>query len=123
MPEIQTKRPYQERFLDNFDRAQLRREVQAVRPRRFKGLRKKYATWALGASLALGGIGAPLKMVQQNAQGTAGGASQQTTSAPANVLDSALAGDIRAAKSIADEVAGGMEAAVHGVEAAADAPL
>ena len=34
MPEIETKRPYRERFLDNFDRSQLRREVEAVRPRR-----------------------------------------------------------------------------------------
>jgi soluble lytic murein transglycosylase-like protein len=125
MPELKTKRPYQERFLDNYDRAQLRREVEAVKPRKpLQGLRKKYATWALGASLALGGIGAPLKMVQQNAQGTAGsGASQKASSAPTNTLDSALAGDIRAAKSIASEVAGGVEAAVHGVEAATSNPL
>jgi soluble lytic murein transglycosylase-like protein len=125
MPELKTKRPYQERFLDNYDRAQLRREVEAVKPsKRLQGLRKKYATWALGASLALGGIGAPLKMVQQNAQGTAGsGASQRASSAPTNTLDSALAGDIRAAKSIATEVAGGVEAAVHGVEAATSNPL
>ncbi len=127
MPELKTKRPYQERFLDNFDRSQLRREVQAVKPRkRFQGLRKKYATWALGASLALGGIGAPLKMVQQNAHGTAGNDAQQESTAAQptdNALDSALAGDIRAAKSIADEVAGGVEAAVHGVESAAKAPL
>lgn len=115
MPELKTKRPYQERFLDNFDRAQLRREVQAVKPnKRLQGLRKKYATWALGASLALGGMGIPMKMVQQNAQGKA---------APSNTLNSALAGDLRAAKTIAEEVAGGMEAAVHGVEAVADSPL
>ncbi|HET7710362.1 MAG TPA: hypothetical protein VFL80_00380, partial [Thermoanaerobaculia bacterium] len=56
MGELKTKRPYQERFLDGFDRSQLRREVQKVKPR-FAGLKKTYATWALGASLALGGIG------------------------------------------------------------------
>lgn len=126
MSELNTKRPYQERFLDNFDRSQLRREVQSVKPsKRFHGLRKKYATWALGASLALGGIGAPLKMVQQNAQGSAGGkgTASAASNRPESALDSALAGDIRAAKSIADEVAGGMEAAVEGVESAAKAPL
>lgn len=123
MSELKTQRPYQERFLDNFDRAQLRREVQAVKPnKRLQGLRKKYATWALGASLALGGMGIPMKMVQQNAPGTAGGASKRAAAAT-NPLDNALAGDLRAAKSIAEEVAGGMEAAVQGVEAAATSPL
>ncbi|HEV7240610.1 MAG TPA: transglycosylase SLT domain-containing protein [Thermoanaerobaculia bacterium] len=117
------KRPYRERFLDNFDRSDLRREVQAVKPRR--GFRNKYATLALGASLALGGIGAPLKMVQQNAQGSAKGAAKQTTSAwaPSDALDRALAGDLAAARSIASQVAGGVEAAAKGVESLANAPL
>ncbi len=125
MPELNTKRPYQERFLDNFDRSQLRREVQAVKPRkRFQGMRKKYATWALGASLALGGMGVPLKMVQQNAHPRAGGVEPAASApAPGDTLDSALAGDLRAARSIANEVAGGVEAAVQGVENAASAPL
>jgi soluble lytic murein transglycosylase-like protein len=117
-----------ERFLDNFERSQLRQEVQAVKPRkRLQGLRRKTATWALGASLALGGIGAPLKMVQQNARGAAGSGAKQTTSAMSNqagsALESSIASDIRAARSIADEVAGGVEAAVEGVEAAAKSPL
>ena len=127
MPELKTQRPYQERFLDNFDRSQLRREVQAVKPRRFHGLRRKYATWALGASLALGGIGAPLKMVQQHAPGTAGsnGRTAKTAAAPSqeSPLDRALAGDIQAAQSIARQVAGGVEAVAGGVEMAASAPL
>lgn len=123
MPDVKTQRPYQERFLDNFDRSDLRREVQAVKPsKRFQGMRKKYATWALGASLALGGIGAPLKMVQQNAQGTAGG-KRQTASVPSTTLDSVLARDINAARSIAQEVAGVGEAAVEGVKAATSSPL
>src|SRR5215210_3065010 len=98
MPELKTQRPYQERFLDNFDRSQLRREVQAVKPRRFQGLRKKYATWALGASLALGGIGTPLKMMQQGQPGSAGGGPQKAAAtAPAtSSLDQALAGDLHA---------------------------
>ncbi len=121
--ELKTKRPYRERFLDNFDRADLRREVQAVKPRR-KGRGNKYATWALGASLALGGIGAPLKMVQQNAQGSAKGAKQTTSAeAPSDSLDRALAGDLAAARSIASQVAGGVEAAAKGVESVANAPL
>jgi hypothetical protein len=122
MPELKTQRPYQERFLDNYDRSQLRREVQAVRPRKFKGLRKKYATWALGASLALGGIGAPLKMVQQNTNGSAGGRTT-TKAAATSPFDRALAGDIDAAKSIASTVAGGVEAVAHGVESVAQSPL
>ena len=124
MPDLKTKRPYQERFLDNFDRAELRREVQAVPPRRFQGMRRKYATWALGASLALGGIGAPLKMVQKNIPGTAGGGAARTAaSSEASPLDRALAGDLRAAESIAKQVAGGVEAVAGGVEKVAESPL
>jgi soluble lytic murein transglycosylase-like protein len=118
MPDLKTKRPYQERFLDNFDRAQLRREVEAVpRRQRFQGLKKKYTTWALGASLALGGIGAPLKMMQNDQTGTAQG---KQASAASAALDSELAGDLRAARSIAQQVAGGVEAVAGGVEAVAD---
>jgi len=119
-----TKRPFQERFLDNYERAQLRREVEAVKPRRrFENLRRKSATWALGASLALGGIGAPLKLVQQNAQGRAGSVAKQPAAESASALESVLADDLRAARSIADEVAGGVEAAVEGAEAATKSPL
>ena len=59
MREPKTSRPYQERFLDGFDRSQLRQEVQKVKPKR--SLRQKYATWALGGALALGGVGIPMK--------------------------------------------------------------
>ena len=67
MGDIKTSRPYQERFLDGFDRSELRTEVEKVKPKRLKGFRKKYATWALGASLALGGLGVPMKMIQDAA--------------------------------------------------------
>ena len=116
MPELKTKRPYQERFLDNFDRSQLRREVEAVRPR-FARLKKSYATWALGASLAIGGIGAPLKMVQSSASGTAKGANAVAAEAS---IDKQLVGDLKTAQSIATQVAGGV---VQGVEAATSSPL
>lgn len=119
MPELNTKRPYQERFLDNFDRSRLRREVEAVPPRRMKGLRKKYATWALGASLAFGGIGAPLKMMQNETRGSAG----QKVAANTITLDKDLASDLSAARSIAQQVAGGVEAAAGGVRAATSSPL
>jgi hypothetical protein len=126
MPELHTKRPYQERFLDNFDRSQLRREVEAVRPRRVGGLKKKYATWALGASLAFGGIGMPIRMMQSNDSGTARGPAglQGAKVAGADAaLDGELAGDLNAARSIAQQVAGGVQAVAQGVEAAAGSPL
>ena len=104
MAELKTKRRFQERFLDGFDRSQLRREVQKVKP--LTGIKKKYATWALGASLAIGGIGAPLKMVQQS----------QTEPGVSNTM----AADLRAATGIAHQVAGGVAA---GVESAATSPL
>jgi hypothetical protein len=57
MSDVKTSRPFQERLLDGFDRSQLRQEVQKVKPRRLQGLRRKYATFALGASLAFAGLG------------------------------------------------------------------
>lgn len=122
MPELKTKRPYQERFLDNFDRSQLRREVEAVPSRRMRGLKKKYATWALGASLAFGGIGAPIKMMNTSTGGNAKGAKVAGNSAGLP-LDNELKQDLNAARSIAQQVAGGVQAAVGGVQAAATSPL
>jgi hypothetical protein len=120
MPQIETKRPYQERFLDNFDRSQLRREVEAVRPRRrFAGLKKKYTTWALGASLAFGGIGTPLAMIHNK---DAGQPQNERTVASIG-LDTTLEKDLNAARSIAQQVAGGVEAVAEGVESATSAPL
>ncbi|HJQ38739.1 MAG TPA: lytic transglycosylase domain-containing protein [Thermoanaerobaculia bacterium] len=127
MSELKTSRPYRERFLDNFDRAQLRREVEAVKPRkkRFSGLRKKYATYALGASLALGGIGAPLKIIQSSHGG--GDGSKATTISTTAPIDQQLVGDLKEAESIAKQVAGGVAGGVAGVaggvQAAVKAPL
>lgn len=112
MSEIRTTRPFQERFLDGFDRSQLRQEVEKV-PRRSPGMRKKYATWALGASLALGGIGLPMRMMQSH-QGKAGDASRTSSSetSESNLpLDQQIVKDLAAATSIAQQVAGGVEAA------------
>jgi soluble lytic murein transglycosylase-like protein len=113
MADIRTKRPFQERFLDGFDRSQLRQEVQKVPPRRFKGLRKKYATWALGASLAFGGIGVPMKMMHRH-EGTADDSSRGESSLPIQPqqsIDQQIVGDLVAATNIARQVAGGVEAA------------
>ena len=118
MPQIETKRPYQERFLDNFDRAQLRREVEAVPPRRFSKLKKKYTTWALGASLAFGGIGAPLTILQKMDS-----PNRKVLNTASIGLDSTLEKDLKAARSIAEQVAGGVEAVAQGVEAATSSPL
>jgi len=128
MGELKTSRPYRERFLDNFDRSQLRKEVEAVKPRKtslFSGLRKKYATYALGASLALGGLGVPLKLIQRAPVGSDSTDSRTITQTVP--IDRQLAGDVAAAQSIAKQVAGGVtggvQAAVSGVESVAEKPL
>lgn len=119
---MKASRPYQERFLDNFDRAQLRREVEAVKPKKFAGLRRKYATLALGATLAVGGIGAPLKMMKTDLSGTTRGKTTGITARSTTPGDG-IANDLLDAGSIASQVAGGVQAAVAGVEEATAAPL
>ncbi len=136
MAEMQIKRPFQQRFLDGFDRSQLRQEVQKVKPRRFSDkLRNKYVTWALGASLAVGGIGGPLKVIhdaqdkiEQNrsprrdvAQTPAPAPVQTAThAAPAGPGDNGIVSDLSAAASIANQVAQGV---TQGVQQAAKAPV
>ena len=125
MGEIKTNRPFRERFLDNYDRSELRRQVEAVRPRKkLSGLRKKGASWALGASLALGGLGLPLKMIQK---APAPGPAKSPKAEASMSIDDQLAGDIKAAESIARQVAQGVGegvgAAAAGVESIAEKPL
>lgn len=118
MTEPKTSRRFEERFLDGFDRSRLRQEVQKVKPKRLTGLRRRYATWALGASLALGGIGAPMKIIQQAENG---GTNSRTNAADAIVGNSAgIKGDLQAAANIAQQVAGGVAA---GAATAAAAPI
>jgi soluble lytic murein transglycosylase-like protein len=64
MSEVKTSRPFQERFLDGYSRSELRREVQSVKPPQSGARPKKYATMALGVSLALSGISVPLNLYQ-----------------------------------------------------------
>src|SRR6059036_2215656 len=109
MRELKTSRPYQERFLDGFDRSQLRQEVQKVKPKRFGSLRKKYATWALGGALALGGLGIPMKV---GSMPKTSSSQPQTPPKPSSPEQTQIAADLNAAKQIADQVAGGVEGAV-----------
>lgn len=119
MAEPHITRPYRERFLDGFDRSQLRQEVQKVKPK-FSKLRKKYVTWALGASLAVGSIGAPLAMhnANENKLEHTGPRSPEpgTTNPDPAKADQGIASDLRAAQNIASEVAGGVAAAAKGVQ-------
>src|SRR5438874_2638197 len=118
MTELKTSRPFQERFLDGYDRSQLREEVQKVKPKRFGNLRKKYASWALGGALALGGLGIPMKV--HNAMQTAEANRQPEAKAP---RAGQIADDLQAAKQIADQVAGGVQGAVSTVaKTAVEAP-
>lgn len=106
-----TSRPFQERFLDGFDRSQLREEVQKVKPRRLSGLRRKYAGWALGASLAIGGIGIPLKVTNLLQAAGANGSSQPNAQPDTNPQ---IADDLNTARQIADQVAGGISGGATG---------
>jgi hypothetical protein len=119
MDKPKTSRPFQERFLDGFDRSELRNEVQKVKPRRLSGLRRKYAGLALGASLALGGIGIPLKVsnLLQSADSNAHRRPETTTEMPLPVPpdpQGQIANDLATAKQIADQVSGGISLGVTG---------
>jgi len=116
MSHPKTSRPFQERFLDGFDRSRLREEVQQIKPRRLSGLRRKYAGWALGASLAFGGIGIPLKVSNLLHPAGPGAAPGQTNSLP-NTLpntDDQITGDLSTARQIATQVARGIRGGVTG---------
>jgi len=124
MPEVKTSRPYQERFLDGYDRSQLRRDVRKVKPQnRLESLKRKYATWALGASLAIGGFGVPLKIHDSmNKSEAANTAPKPDTPGEASATGE-IARDLTAAKQIADQVAGGVtDAATKSVGAVVNAP-
>jgi soluble lytic murein transglycosylase-like protein len=122
MSVLKNSRPYQERFLDGYDRSQLRQEVQKVKPR-FGGLRKKYATWALGGALALGGLGVPLaKLATTTTSGA--GARSAPAAPPPQEMTQKIAGDLQTAKQIADQVTGGVQGAVSTVaQTAVSAPV
>ena len=113
-----TSRPFRERFLDGFDRSELKKEVQRVKPKRqLSGFRKRAASWGLGATLALGGLGIPLKMGHK-------GAAENTAPQPpqpANDTSAGIANDLSAADQIANQVASGVQGAVSTVASTAQA--
>ena len=126
MDQLHTSRPFEQRFLDGYGRSDLRQEVQKVKPSRFGGLRRKYATWALGASLAFGGLGVPMKIIHdsQNAMKTQ---AVKPAPAPEQAPPAAIQSDLQQAQNIAQQVAGGvtsgMQAVTTGVQEAATAPV
>lgn len=121
-----TSRPFQERFLDGFDRSQLRQEVQKVKPKRFGSLRKRYAAWALGGAMALGGMGIPLKVGNSLHKAEATAPREPSKPAPAQQdtpPSQQIATDLQTAQQIATQVAGGVQGAVNTVaQTAAQAP-
>jgi soluble lytic murein transglycosylase-like protein len=152
MPEIKTRRPYQERFLDGYDRHELREQVQKVKPSRcFSILRKKTAAFGLGASLALGGLAVPLaKLGVTQPQSAArrerkpvapadpatqarpftatllqpaSSAPPPATPTPVNT-EAGITQDLETAQKIASEVSGGVNSAVQDVaQVATTAPV
>lgn len=118
MPEIKTSRPYQERFLDGYQRHELQEEVQKVKPsRRLSAFRKKTASWALGASLALTGLGIPItKLAQQGQQQQQPAQAQQPpATTPIVPTDNNVEKDLATAQNIAKQVQGGVTTAVQDV--------
>jgi hypothetical protein len=54
-------RDFRQRFLDGPERSSIRQEANRVRGKRLNAFKKRYGTLILGASLAVGGAGIPLK--------------------------------------------------------------
>jgi soluble lytic murein transglycosylase-like protein len=122
MTDLKTKREFQERFLDGFDRSTLRQEVQKVKPARSNLLSRKYASLVLGATLAIGGLGIPLTASHMLDHKTGTGPDKRP--APSDSQEAQLSQDLQTAASIAKQVTGGVSAAAStvagGVQSAAD---
>ena len=110
--EPKTSRPFRQRFLDGYDRSELRDEVQKVKPQRSSGLRKKYASWALGGALAIGGMGIPLKVGSMLKHVESTSVAQTPDGEPEKTTTRQIANDLQAAQRIATEVAGGVTGGV-----------
>lgn len=100
MGEIHTKRPFQQRVVDGFDRSRIHQYALKSKAKRLDGLKKRYATLLLGASLAVGGVGIPMKYAETHRP-----ESEKS-------FRSELGQDLAAAQRIAREVTGGVESAV-----------
>jgi soluble lytic murein transglycosylase-like protein len=116
MPENREIRPYKERLLDGFERSRIRTELQKVRHSRLDAVKKRYATMVLGASLAVGGIGLPLKSLNAvNAPSASDTRESGAASANTRQLSSMeeFSKDLKAANEIARSVTGGVTAAAE----------
>src|SRR5947208_14708724 len=119
--DLKTSRPFRQRFLDGYDRHELREEVEKVKPRRLSGLRKKYASWALGGALAIGGMGIPLKMGKMLNDTQTPATEQQRPPAalgggePEKATTRQIASDIQTAQNITSQVTSGVASAAQDV--------
>jgi len=124
MTDLKTKREFQERFLDGFDRSKLRQEVQKVKPARSSLLSRKYASLVLGATLAIGGLGIPLTASHMLDHKVGTGPDKRPSPANAENQEKQLTQDLQTAASIAQQVTGGVRAAAStvtgGVQVAAE---
>jgi len=109
MEETKPKREFQQRFLDGYDRTQLRQEVLKTPPKGLSGLRNRYAGMILGASLAVGGL-IPLKGLKS----TAGEAQPDRSGSAMDVMQT-ITSDLVTAQKIAREVTGGVTDAVESI--------
>ncbi len=113
MDRPKTTRPFRQRFLNGYDRSELRAEVEKVKPKRLSSLRRKYATWALGGALAFGGIGIPMKVgtMLKNADATSAASPRPPAPdevSPEKTTTRQIASDLTTAQQIAKEVASGV---------------
>jgi len=99
-----TSRPFQQRTLDTFDRSRIREVAASAPPKRLSGLKRRYATLMLGASLAVGGAGIPMKFVGQGKPGAPGSGK--------GGVAARVSKDLLTAQSIAREVTSGVQGAV-----------
>ncbi len=111
MNEPQTQRRFEDRFLDGFDRSRIRQEVLRAKKKNFGSLKKRYATLMLGATLAIGGVGIPMKASKM------GQAARQKPVSITNVASGALVEDLTAARDIARQVASGVTGAADAIAA------
>lgn len=100
---LRNHREFEQRFLDRSERSHLREEAASVGKGRFDSLKKRYAMMVLGATLAMGGLGIPLKMKQTP--------QAELPQAKSSSVVQLLRADLQTAQNIAREVTGGVEEA------------
>ena len=114
--EVKTSRTFRQRFLDGYDRHELRQEVAKVKPSRLSGLRRKYASWALGGALAIGGMGIPLKVGKMLHETQTPAAAQRPPDGESEkATRRQIVSDLDAAQNITSEVASGVANAAQDI--------